>query len=301
MPTTQDKEFKGAAVPTTITNAINAVDTAVSLQDATGWPTGAQSWGAVIDKGQANEEKVVCQARSGLGVTIIGRGQDNTSAASHGSGAAIEHCLFAIDLDQLFNHATNVAIDDHTQYMLKATYNGSGAHSARPAFGNKGAVWKSTDTSGANFVNAGWWLDTGLAWERLTPGPWVAWTPTVTVTDGGGGTSAVTKTITSPTYLYRNLPGATTEVYIDLDVKLNGTQAFTGLLFSSPVASARAQSLFGEGMNDIMRARVEDSGGFGNVIATFPPGAYNPAGASVGQWLTDNAVRHFRVCGTYPT
>jgi hypothetical protein len=303
MPTTADKEFKGAAVQTVTTNTINDVDTAVSIQASGGWPVGGSTYFTmVLDRGTSLEEKVLCSTRSGLGITIASRGYDDTAAVGHSSGATAEHCLAATDLDALFNHATNTGIDDHTQYMLKASYAGSGAHTARPAFGKKGATWLSTDTSGVNKANAGWYIDTGSAWDRLTPGPWTAWTPTITVTNGGGGTSTVTKSFTNATYLYRNLPGATTEVYVDADVALTGTQQFTGLLLSSPVASARAQSLFGEGMNDIMRARVEDSGGFGNVIAAFPPGAYNPAGAPyVGQWLTDSAVRHFRICGSYPT
>jgi hypothetical protein len=121
LTTTADKEFKGAAVPTTITGTINSVDMACSLALSTGWPTGAQYWGAVIDKGLANEEKVLCYTRSGSNVTIVARGQDNTSASTHTAGATIEHCLFAFDLDALYNHATNTSIDDHTQYLLKTT------------------------------------------------------------------------------------------------------------------------------------------------------------------------------------
>lgn len=156
--TTTDKEFKGSAVPTTITNTINSVDTAVSLAASTGWPTGAQQWGAVIDKGLANEEKVICSTRSGLNVTIVSRGADNTTASSHSAGATIEHCLFASDLDSLFRHATDTTIDDHSQYMhisTARTVTAANTYNEKQQFNMKNASTPALDLKAAASATVG--------------------------------------------------------------------------------------------------------------------------------------------------
>ena len=52
------REYQGGAVPTTITGGITSGATALVLVTATGWPTG--SFSAVLDKGLAGEEKILC-------------------------------------------------------------------------------------------------------------------------------------------------------------------------------------------------------------------------------------------------
>ena len=167
-----------------------------------------------------------------------------------------------------------------------------------------GKFYRVTD----NNQNGGLFCSNGASWIRITPSPWIAWSPTLTVVASTGAASACGLTVTGATYIYRLLPGASAEVLLELNGSLYGPgQQFVGLLFSSPVASARAYELTGEAMNDIARVRVSDSN-FGNVIGIFPNGAYNirerfygsTPSPPVGEWIVDNSPRLIRVNGSYP-
>lgn len=103
------REHQGAAVATTITAGINGTATSISIASSTGWPSGSTApfW-VVIDRGLSSEEKVLVTSRSGTTLTVASsadRGKDGTSAAAHSSGAAIEHCVSAEELDE-----ANVAV-----------------------------------------------------------------------------------------------------------------------------------------------------------------------------------------------
>lgn len=113
------RTFTGGAVATTITGAINASDTGIDLTDATGWPTGsAGDFAVVINRGEADEEKVLIDSRSSLTLTVAtsGRGVDGSSAQSHSAGATIEVTLLARDLDEPNAHIADTGLDHHTQY-----------------------------------------------------------------------------------------------------------------------------------------------------------------------------------------
>lgn len=98
------RDFTGAPTETTITGDINSSDTTISIASATGWPTGSQGkFFVVIDPGTASEEKVLVQSRSGTTLTVASaadRGADDTSAASHSSGATIYCSFSAQDADE---------------------------------------------------------------------------------------------------------------------------------------------------------------------------------------------------------
>lgn len=158
MTTTTDKEFKGAAVQTTITNSINSSDAAVSIASATGWPTGAQPFTVVLDRGQSTEEKVLCSSRTGTALTLSTRGYDNTSAGSHSAGVTIEHCIAATDFDALFRHATDTAIDDHTQYMhisTARTITAANTYNEKQQFNMKNASTPAFDIKAAASASVG--------------------------------------------------------------------------------------------------------------------------------------------------
>ena len=95
------RAFAGGAVQTTLTSGITATSTTITIAASTGWPSGAEFY-AVIDPGQASEEKILC-TRSGTTLTCAStakRGVDGTAAASHNQGAAIYVCLAAADADE---------------------------------------------------------------------------------------------------------------------------------------------------------------------------------------------------------
>ena len=97
------RDVVGGAVPTTLSSGINSGATSFAIAVATGWPTGANGdFFVVIDRGTANEEKIRCASRSSLTVTVqtAGRGSDGTSGVAHDSGAAVEHCITAVDVDE---------------------------------------------------------------------------------------------------------------------------------------------------------------------------------------------------------
>lgn len=94
--------FAGAAAQTTISGNITATSLTITIAAATGWPSGAEEFYAVIDPGQATEEKILC-TRSSTTLTCAStakRGVDGTAAASHSNGATIYPCVTAADLDE---------------------------------------------------------------------------------------------------------------------------------------------------------------------------------------------------------
>ena len=93
------RQYKGAAAQTTTTNALSVSDTSVTLTATTGWPsTAAVPFIVVIDPGTSSEEK--CSATiSGSTLTLV-RAQDDTTAATHTSGATIYPVFSADEADE---------------------------------------------------------------------------------------------------------------------------------------------------------------------------------------------------------
>ena len=98
--TYERKQFAGGAPATTITSGISDSDTTWSIDSATGWPDATNPFVAVINRGLADEEKVLVNARTGTSLSSIERGYDDTAAASHSSGATFEHVIDASTIDQ---------------------------------------------------------------------------------------------------------------------------------------------------------------------------------------------------------
>lgn len=93
------REYKGAAKATTITAGITSGSTSFSIDDSTGWPTGAVgNFIATSDGGTSSEEKMLCSALAGGIITVVTRGYDNTSAVAHASGSTFVHTISAIDI-----------------------------------------------------------------------------------------------------------------------------------------------------------------------------------------------------------
>ena len=93
------RQYAGAAAATTITAGINTVDTTCTLAATTGWPsTGGVPFYVVIDPGTSAEEK--CSATISGSTLTLTRAQDDTTASSHSSGAAIYPVFTANDADE---------------------------------------------------------------------------------------------------------------------------------------------------------------------------------------------------------
>lgn len=117
------KEFLGGAPARTLASSITNVATSLTLSSGTSWPTGTPAkFVAVIDRGNANEEKVLITTRSGTSCTGVQRGYDGTTAAAHNAGATIEHCVDAYTLNQLSAMA-NAPTSQYDLVMRGATAN----------------------------------------------------------------------------------------------------------------------------------------------------------------------------------
>ena len=99
MPAFTRRQYAGAAAATTITAGINTLDTTCTLAATTGWPsTGGVPFYVVIDPGTSAEEK--CSATISGSTLTLTRAQDDTTASSHSSGAAIYPVFTANDADE---------------------------------------------------------------------------------------------------------------------------------------------------------------------------------------------------------
>jgi hypothetical protein len=136
------RQYKGAAVQTTTTNALTTVETSCGITSSTGWPsTASVPYYVVIDPGTSSEEKCLATT-SGLTLTLT-RGQDDTTATTHTSGATIYPIFSADEADEanLFTSTMTTRGDLLTM--------GAGPTVARLAVGGAGALLKSNGTDPA--------------------------------------------------------------------------------------------------------------------------------------------------------
>ena len=133
------RQYKGAAAPCTTTNSLTSVDTSVTLSAITGWPsTAAVPFYVVIDPGTSSEEK--CSATISGSTLTLTRGQDDTTAVSHSSGATIYPVFSADDADE----ANNMAATMTTKGDLLVT---TGSAFNRLAVGTNGYVLTADSTA----------------------------------------------------------------------------------------------------------------------------------------------------------
>lgn len=137
------RTFAGGAVATTLTSGIDSSTLSIPIAASTGWPTGsAGDFYIVIDRGTASEEKVRVDTRTSLTLTAIagGRGVDGTTGVAHSSGAAVEVCLTAVDLDEANAHIADTALDHHTQYLNTTRHDVEARHTFGAALGTPAAA-----------------------------------------------------------------------------------------------------------------------------------------------------------------
>jgi len=93
------RQYKGAAVETTITNALASGDTTATLAATTGWPSAASvPFFVVLSPDTSSEEK--CLATISGSTLTLTRGQDDTTAQNHSAGASIYPVFSADDADE---------------------------------------------------------------------------------------------------------------------------------------------------------------------------------------------------------
>lgn len=94
------KDFEGGAEKTTLTAAITGTATSFSVVDGSSYPSGANPFVVVVDRGLATEEKILISARITNSFSVLERAYDGSSAQSHALGATVEHCVDAFTVEQ---------------------------------------------------------------------------------------------------------------------------------------------------------------------------------------------------------
>lgn len=96
-----------AGRPTTLTVALNISGTSFTIANDTNWPDGADyDFWVTVDGGTAQEERILCSARTGTTVTVAtsGRGKDGTTETNHAVGASVWPSWSATDADEANEH-----------------------------------------------------------------------------------------------------------------------------------------------------------------------------------------------------
>lgn len=117
------RNYLNGAPLLTISAGVNTTDVTLTVSSTTGYPT--VPFLIVLERATANEEVVLCTAKSGTTFTVT-RGYDGTTGKNHSLGAAIEHATAAIDYNEANFHINDVAHDHHTQYARKAQWTAKG-------------------------------------------------------------------------------------------------------------------------------------------------------------------------------
>jgi hypothetical protein len=182
MPAFTRRQYAGGAASTTLVAAINTTDTTCLITANTGWPsTASVPFYCVIDPGTSAEEKVSATI-SGTTLTIT-RGQDDTTASSHGIGAVIYPVFTANDADE----ANEVASKLTTKGDLLVT---TGSALNRLGVGANGSIFIA-DSTAANGVS---WLAAGTAGYALVsagPGNALTWAVAASPSDSDQNILAV--------------------------------------------------------------------------------------------------------------
>lgn len=96
-----------AGSPTTLSSAMAAGALSFDITSDTNWPTSTYyDFFVTIDAGTAQEERILCSARSGTAVTVAtgGRGKDGTGDKAHAQGATVWPSWSAQDADEANAH-----------------------------------------------------------------------------------------------------------------------------------------------------------------------------------------------------
>jgi hypothetical protein len=89
------REFSGAVLRTTLSANISNSASSISVVDGSTYPSGANPFVIVLDRGNTSEEKVLISSRASNTLTVSERGYDGTVANAHISGSFVDHVLDA--------------------------------------------------------------------------------------------------------------------------------------------------------------------------------------------------------------
>jgi hypothetical protein len=168
------REYRGAAAPSVLTTALvaSSANLIINCYNLTNWPTGASGrpFYVVIDRGLANEEKILCSSRSGNTISVYnsgglnGRAADETSISAHSINAVIEHVFVAVDADEANQHVNTGDI-----HLNASRYGITICTSAtRPSTPGTNEIIFETDTYNMRSWSGSQWIDI-TGGETLNP------------------------------------------------------------------------------------------------------------------------------------
>jgi hypothetical protein len=115
-----NRYYSSTAVDTTLTGAINASATTITVAAVSGFPA-SYPYTLALDYDTSSEELVNVTAAAGTSLTIV-RGQDGTSGVSHDAGAVVKHVASARDYREPQEHiAASSAIHGVTGSVVGTT------------------------------------------------------------------------------------------------------------------------------------------------------------------------------------
>ncbi len=151
------QSYAGSAPQTNLSSGALSTDTTLNMAVPSGYPNAAIGpFVIVIDRGGANEEKVLIQSytTTTMSVATGGRGYDGTTATAHQSGETVNHCIDSLTINQ-----------------VNLLANSLGTVTPAPVTpGNSGAGGVSTTGAAADHVHqvAGWGTAANIS--TSTPG-----------------------------------------------------------------------------------------------------------------------------------
>lgn len=150
-----ERIVNNSAAPTTLNSTISASATAIAVGDGTLFPSEGD-FRVLIDS-----EVLLITARSGNVLTAI-RGQDNTTAASHNGGTAVNAILTQEGLDAYFNQVLGHSSSRQAARLLDK--NGATLTSSDFTFDNQGSAAMDDVSDGSIALRSD---DTDISGARL--------------------------------------------------------------------------------------------------------------------------------------
>jgi len=122
MPKTR-RQYAGGAVASTLSSSVAASNvTTFNISSATGWPSSAGVPLFVVVSPQTSSEEKMSVTISGTTLTVVSRGVDGTTAASHSSGATIYPVFTATDADEANELTAKYATQGSIVYQGASTF-----------------------------------------------------------------------------------------------------------------------------------------------------------------------------------
>jgi len=153
MPKTR-RQYAGGGVASTLTGAIAASGvTTFSIASSTNWSTSTTIPFFVVLSPQTSSEEKMLVTLSSNTLTIVSRGVDGTSAASHDSGATIYPVFTALDADEANELTSMYAIQGDLVYQGASTFArlglpGTAGHVLKANSGLTAPEWGQIGTNG---------------------------------------------------------------------------------------------------------------------------------------------------------